>query len=1058
MIGAPPKGCAVCQRAARNRSTWANYAILAIVCQTLAVSAEDYYVQNWRREDGLPDGQVTAIEQTPDGYLWIGTAKGLARFDGVRFKTFKAGDTPTFSDSRVSTLIKDQQGSLWVGMINGTIARRIEGAFNALHPPAPLMLGPTQSRISDTWLWDRRTRMIEEAEGTPRTSLEPPPERHAQLVRDSEGAIWWNVSGLALMRFMEGKWSLYGATNSLSAQGIRQVVCDREGRAWSEVDGQLRCLKGVQSDGAASTPAALGGQWSVLAAASEGGFWVASPRGTTLPGSARMRRLADGRWYDDLAPLPQGPKGPGSVITCLLEDHAGRIWYGTASGGVFFSNSDGEWQRLGPRNSFSQGYISCLFEDQQRNIWIGTVGDGLYRVTPRLATMVTLPPPHENAEVNTCFATRDGSVWMGTSGSGAIRYDGTNFTAFGAKEGLSNPHVCAIIEDSKSNLWVGTSGGLFRWQTARFVQVEGPAELAIWVKSLFEDRRGRLWIGTLAGLVCLDRGKFAAYHLQADRSYCDIRSLAEDPAGDLWVGTIGRGLFRLPGGQAEKLHRVEEFPTQDARAMHCDGEGTLWVGGWGGGLFRMRDGHFANFTTDDGLPSDRIQSIISDGYGQLWLSTDNGVVGVSPRETLRFERGQSPPLLCLHISLAEGLANGGCSGSGQPVSTRTADGRLWFPNYEGIAVVDPRRVSLRPPAPKVMVEAIVADGKELPPVAPSTWDVPSGVRRFEFDYTAPNLVSPQTMRFRHKLEGMDNDWVDAGTRRVAYYSQLPPGQYQFHVMVGGSDNQWHASDRVLRLRVVPRLWERRWLQTTVGGLLAAILAGTYLWSQRRKYRLRMERLQVQNAMENERRRIARDLHDEFGSSLTGLALQGEAITLTDDLPSTTKTEISSMTRRVRQLIGTLDEVVWATNPANDSLANVVTYLCDHTEDLLSTAPVNCRVDAPAASELPTITLSAQVRHNLLLAAKEAINNSVRHASARTIRLGIRLEPGWLLVDISDDGRGFDPEAKQAGGNGLANIRNRLQFIAGRAEIVSQPGVGTSVRLLMPLVGAADTTE
>ena len=1040
-----------------SRPRRVHYALIRLACGLLLLAApgistmraEEFHVQNWRREDGLPDGQITALEQTADGYLWIGTAKGLARFDGLRFKVFKAGETPGFTDSRISSLTTDHQGTLWVGLLDGNIARRGEDGFAEMQPPVPLKLRPNQDHIPDTWLWDRRMAMIEEAEHTPRGNAEHFADRWAQLTTDGEGSVWWHVSGLSLMRFKAGQWNVFTASNGVPEDTLRQVACDHEGRVWFESNGKLQPYNsGTSNSPDASVP--LSGQWAVLTPASQGGLWAAEPRSSWLQQGGRVLRLAEGRWHDELSLDPPLQRPPSSVITCLLEDHTGRLWCGTASGGVFFSNSQGRWQRLQSQSSFSQGYISCLLEDRQGNIWVGTVGDGLYRVNLQPATMFNLPPPFEHAEINTTCVTRDGAIWMGTGGSGAIRFDGTNFSVFGAKEGLTNLHICALFEDSRTNLWAGTSGGLFRLTAGRFMRVEGPPEMSIWVKALFEDRAGRLWIGTLGGLICHEQGKFTAYRLRRDGSYCDIRCMAEDAAGNLWVGTIGQGLFRLPGGQADKLERMETFPPTDVRALFCSAAGSLWVGGWGRGLFRLENGLFFNVTTEDGLPSDRIQSIMADDTGRLWLSTDNGLIGVTPAEVQNYRRGISPPLLCQHISLAEGLANGGCSGSGQPVSAHTPDGRLWFPNYEGVAVLDPRKVATKPSSMKVMVEAVVADGKELTPAATGKWQVSSGVRRFEFDYTAPNLAAQPNLHFRHKLEGMDHDWVDAGDRRVAYYSQLPPGQYQFHVMVGGTDNQWHSADRVIQLHIVPRFWEQRWLQVLASGLLVVILGGGFGWSQRRKYKLRVERLQMQNAMENERRRIARDLHDEFGSRLSGIALQGEAATQAGQISATAYSEVVAMTRRVRQLIGTLDEVVWATNPENDSLANVVAYLCDYTEDFLSPTAINCRLEVLSPAELPAITLTAQTRHNLLLATKEALNNSVRHAQAQTIRLKIRIEADWLIVEIVDDGKGFDPAKTRTGGNGLLNFTKRMELIHGKFEIQSQTGQGTTIRLKIPL--------
>jgi signal transduction histidine kinase len=296
---------------------------------------------------------------------------------------------------------------------------------------------------------------------------------------------------------------------------------------------------------------------------------------------------------------------------------------------------------------------------------------------------------------------------------------------------------------------------------------------------------------------------------------------------------------------------------------------------------------------------------------------------------------------------------------------------------------------------------------------------------------------------------MDHDWVDAGTRRAAYYSQLPPGEYQFQVMVGGFDREWHAAERVVRLRVIPRLWERRSVQVLAGGVLIGIAAGGLAWSQRRRYRLHLERLEMQNAVENERRRIARDLHDEFGSALSGIMLQGEAA-VQAPLPQAAQSVIVSITERVRRLIVALDEVVWTTDPRNDSLPRVVAYLCDYAESFLSPTGINFRLDAPAPAELPAINLTAPQRHNLLLATKESLNNAVRHARARTIGLKMRIQDHALVVQIWDNGRGFDPKGNRSSGNGLSNLESRMKLLQGSAEIRSRAGEGTTVTLAVPL--------
>jgi ligand-binding sensor domain-containing protein/signal transduction histidine kinase len=1021
----------------------AGWVVLSICLFRISALAQEYSVQNWHAEDGLPDGEITAIQQTPDGYLWIGTPKGLARFDGTRFKVFKAGPGSALPDSRITWLLTSRKGLLWISTQDGNVTRMQEGRFENVRSPLHTASQPDQNRTPGSLLWERRTHIIESSETTGEEAVL---DSRTHLIEDREGVIWWHVSDVAVMRLEGDRWTALTPTNGLPV-GIRQLTVDHEGNVWVEANGSLHCYDHGGWD-TRQKPVALGGPWPVLAAANEGGLWVAEPSGSWFLNGGQVRRLENNQWHGGPEPIPAIPLTSRSTITCVMEDRNSQIWYGTAAGGVYLSDAKGHWQRLRPRGAFSQGYISCLFEDAQRSIWVGTVGDGLYRLTPQPLTMLALPTPMDSVEINTLCTAHDGAVWVGTGGAGVTKLCGEGkFAKFGAEQGLTSPHVCAVLEDSRTNVWAGTSEGLFRLGCAGFGKVAGPPELSRWVKALFEDRAGRLWIGTVGGLLCFQDGRFSVYYLRPDRGYCDIRSLAEDAAGNLWIGTIGQGLFVRPQSQPADLHRVKEFPASDARSLFCGADGTLWVGSWGAGLFQGREGRFRMFSTEDGLPSDRIQSIACDSESRLWLSTDNGVIGIVPGVLANYERGRSPPLWCQHLSLAEGLANRGCSGSGQPVSARTADGRIWFPDYEGLAILEPRRVAAKSAAPPILVETVRAEGKALLPAVGGELQAPSSVRRFEFDFTAPDLASARSLRFRCKLEGMDQDWVEPG-ERAAYYSQLKPGRYTFRLMVGGSDGEWHDGGQGIQLVVVPRLWERRWVQALAGALVIGVLSGGIVWAQRRKLRLQVERLEMQQAVEKERRRIARDLHDELGARLTATALHGELAVREGRIPEHAKSEMSLITRRVRQLIGSVNEVVWTTDPENDSLPNLAAFLCDYVEEFLANTGISCRLEA--APDLPDLPLAALARRNLLLAVKEAINNSVRHANPRLLEMKIYVEGDRLMIELSDDGCGFDTEDHHAHGNGLPNIQTRMQLVNGCAEVRSTPGKGTVVKLSMLL--------
>jgi signal transduction histidine kinase len=484
--------------------------------------------------------------------------------------------------------------------------------------------------------------------------------------------------------------------------------------------------------------------------------------------------------------------------------------------------------------------------------------------------------------------------------------------------------------------------------------------------------------------------------------------------------------------------------------MICDPDGTLWVGSWGDGMFRFRDEKFTKFSSEDGLPRDKILCIVPDSSGVLWMSSDNGIFGIKRQALESYERGKSPPLLCQRLSLAQGLANRACSGAGQPIAIRTPDGHLWFPNMEGVAVLDPKLAAGLRGNPNVIIESVLADGNDMTLRSGEEIRAPSSIRRFEFSFASPDLAQTKDVHFRHRLEGMDENWREASGERVAHYSQLPPGPYKFRVMVGGSDGQWHESSQAISFRVVPRFWELRWVQVLASALFISAIGATIAWNQRRKLRLKLERMELQQSLEHERRRIARDLHDELGARLTSIALQGELAMRGEKIPTAAKAEIGSLAVRVRQLINATDEVIWTTDPGNDSLPNLVEFLCDYIERFLTPAGIHYRLDVP--SELPPVPIQSQARHHFLLAVKETINNAVRHASAKLLMVRLTAEGDLLTLVISDNGVGFDVQHARPGGNGLANIQNRMASVSGRAEINSTIGKGTTTTLIMPLQG------
>ena len=983
-------------------------------------SGQEYAAQCWHLEDGLPDDDITAISQTPDGYLWVGTLKGLARFDGVRFKIFKTESNPELKDSRIGNLLTDREGTLWIGTLDGNLMRKTGTGFEPAQPPVPLPLDADKKRAAGPWLSDF----------------------HSRLIIDGEGSLWWQQTGKGIVRLKAGNWTIFTPSNGLPDGIIRQMVCDHEGRVWVESNGKIS----YYFDGRWNQPASpIIGDQTVLATAAKGGLWLAKPNVSWADGGGQIRQFEGIQRQAPALTIPPTQNPYWDAVSCLHEDKVGNLWVGSTAAGLRYFDANGEWHELNLTTLLSRRLIEikCLFEDHQGNIWVGA-NDGLYRVTRQYLTMLPLLPSRQ--QIFTSFATRDGAVWVGTETAGVFRFESGKFKSVDGDWDAKTPQIFSLFQDSKTNLWAGTSVGLYQFATGRFRSVPGFSRTN-WVSAIFEDRSGCLWFGTRYGLFSYQTGSFASYGPPVN-----IRSLAEDHSGVLWVGSMS-GLFLRQSGEIQNLTRATNFPANDARALFCDRSGTLWVGSWGSGLLRRDHDRFANFTSADGLTSDRIGAICDDQSGRLWLFSNDGIAGIFPKSLQNYVRGESLPLLWFHFSTAEGLANRLLSGWGQPVPTRTDDGCLWFPDMEQMAVFDPAKINLKESVQNVPIESVLADGQDIPIGPEGSISCASGTRRFEFHYTAVDLREPHSLRFQYRLEGMDRDWVNAGSERTAYYSQLPPGNYKFRIMVGDHDGLWHEAAAPIRLQVIPRFWERPWVQLLTAALLTAGMVGAFMLNARLKLNRKLKWAEMQNAVAKERIRISRDIHDDLGSSLTHIAQLSELAQADFDQPKQAKSHIDEIFTTARRVARSVDEIVWAIDPKNDPLEMSLGYILKMAQDFLRASSIKCRLDFPEA--IPTYTFSSSVRHQLYLAVRETLNNIVKHAAASEVQLRFNIEAGWLTIVIADNGRGFIATGAPATpgarvGHGLESMKNRLITVGGRCELESEPGRGTTIRLVLPL--------
>jgi ligand-binding sensor domain-containing protein/signal transduction histidine kinase len=982
---------------------------------------QDVVLRNWDLDDGLPSARINAVARTPDGYLWLATQRGLVRFDGSRFVIFDTSNTPGMKDDRASCLLLDGRGDLWAGTAGGTLLKRVGQSFRAQDLGAA-----TPFRTESNMAAGKVNAMAE----------------------DAQGALWLAIEGMGLIRFHHGQAEAFSTNSGLPSVDVRKVLCDGDGRLWGVAGGQL----GIFEGGRWRAPGGLAPESQTvrtISQARDGGLWVAT--GTVDPLASRdlrVYKLREGQWSARLEPYPWPHDSQQFQRLALLEDQSGRIWCATA-GGVFLHTPGGSWQRLLSVAPWVQVEVMCLAEDESGLLWMGTRTTGLLQVQKRQVMTLPLPAFAGQHAVLTACAAKDGSVWCGTDGAGIFRWQADHITSFGSDQGLTNLHVATLLEDRRTNLWAGTDGGLFRRVSARFEPVPGPPALRQPILALLEDRQGNLWTGGRAGLVRLSPEGTRMFGAEEGMFGGAVRALAEDRDGRIWVGP-NAGLYWLDG-EAFQLYPVPQEPyLQGICALHCDTSGSLWIGTDLAGLLRFRADYFDQWLgSRDGLPSNHLTAILEDDEGDLWLSSENGIFACSKPDLDKYVRGVTPPLQPRRLTPAEGLVHKVCSGVGQPSACKSADGRLWFPDGPALAVFSPatipRTVRVWPP----LIEGALVDGVPTA-LVPGGLRVRSGARRIDFQYTSPNVLAPERLRFRFRLDGVDKQWVEAGTRRDASYSRLPPGSYEFKVQASGPEGAWQEG-RALQVEILPHLWERPSFQLAAGLALLAGVAGTVWALERGRSRRRLERLELQRTLDAERQRIARDIHDDLGSGLTEIILLSDSLDEAIQPTPADQKMVGEISARARSLTRAMDEVVWAINPRNDTLEGFLTYLGKFTQDYLTKAEVRCRWNVP--TDVPELPLSAEMRHNLYLACKEALHNIVKHAGASVVSIRLDQVNGGFILSIEDDGQGFAAALPPARGNGLSNMRQRLKALRGVCCIESAPGRGT--RVLFSLPGAAN---
>jgi signal transduction histidine kinase len=724
---------------------------------------------------------------------------------------------------------------------------------------------------------------------------------------------------------------------------------------------------------------------------------------------------------------------------------------------------EGRFIALRKEHGLSANDIRSLYQDREGNLWVGTRTGGLNRLSRRKLLSYGAAQGLTNDYARGVAETADGTLWVATTGGGLARRGPGGFEPIAPYYAFAE----SVLAARDGTLWWGASRGLLCWKDGR---VSGIYTNESWVRAasvtaLCEDREGGLWIGTSESrLVHYAGGKFVEFPLRA------AHGLAQGANGDLWVGSTAGGVQRVRLG-SDVILSVRNLPSQSIRTLYLDRDDTLWIGTAGGGLSRWRDGRVTTLTARQGLGADTIMQIVEDDDGCLWLGSSRGILRVRKSALNELAAGKTTFLHPRAFGVNDGMPVEECSSGFSPAGLKTKSGLICFSTVKGLVLLDPHRQETNAPPPNVLLEEVLVDGQvrtaEAGLVGRSAWGatesgdslpgheitIPPGGYELELHYTGISFGSPEKLRFRYKMQGLDRDWVEAGERRTAYYHHLAPGSYVLTVLACNADGVWSEDTPLLSLTVQPYVWESTWFRLLVAAAAVGLLAGSARLIERRRYKRRLALLETRHAVERERLRISQDMHDDIGSILTQVSQLSDLGQSEAGGQPASRGQFERIGGQARAAVQALDEIVWATNPKNDNLPRFAEYVCHFADEFFEDTAMRCWQEVP--TDLPNLPLRADLRHNVFLAVKEAFSNVLKHSRASEVWLRLALVDSRVSLEIEDNGRGFNPQPTSAGGNGLDNMKTRLAECGGEAEILSQPGKGTKLRFGFPLHVAGD---
>ena len=981
-----------------------------------------YVHESWDDDSGLPQNSVLALAQTPDGYLWIGTEDGLVFFDGVRFTRVGTQSIPALRAS-ISALFVDHEGNLWVGSHGAGLACRSNGHFVSY---------TTQNGL--------------------------PSDLILTFYEDRSGALWIGTDGGGLARLQHGQFRAYRKSDGLPDDAVNAIAEDGHGNLWIGTrHGLSKFSSGRFSSPTELAPLSRADIRSLVWDSGKNALWV----GTYRLGLVRIEK-------NQIQHFTTREGLVSNSILALHLDENGALWIGASDGAGLSRYRNGRFESLTEKDGFKSGDIWTIFEDHQHNLWVGTANSGLNCFRTGFWTTLSKEEGLPSPVVLAVFQDADGALWLG-SDQGVSRWKNGHLVFYTTRDGLPDDLVLSICQDREGSIWIGTRRGISRFRAGRFTTfTERDGLPSNVITSTLVDQEGQLWVGTRAGLSRFDGRKFHRVASPNNPLLAQVLSLYEDPQKTLWIGT-SEGLYRLERGKLTTYTLRNGLSSNVIMSLSGDEEGTLWIGTAGGGLNRLRAGRFSSLKREQGLPDDSIFQILDDHQGHLWMSSDRGVFEVAKQDLNQAldRHGAVTPLL---FGMPDGMKSRECNGGFQPAGWRMQDGRLSFPTMRGVVIADPAKLNQARPPQNVIVERVMVNGVEYNQPGPLL--IPPGKGQLEFEFTAPEFVSPQRLHFRYILDGFDKDWTEAGNRRTAYYTNIPPGEYRFRVLAANGPN-WNPHEASVSFELEPHYYQTRTFAILISLALIAACALIYRWRVR-QLKMRAEILRrardAAEAANRAKSEFLANMSHEIRTPINGIIGMTE-IALTTELTPEQREYLEIVKVSADTLLAIVNDILDFSKieASKLTLENVPFELRQMVRDLIRSQMTraqqkNLVLREEISPDVPDKLSGDPLRLRQVLL--NLVDNALKFTSAGGVTLSVTQEGDRngrpvLHFSVSDTGIGIPREkqniifeafsqadssaSRRYGGTGLglAICAQLVAMMGGRIWVESEPGKGST---------------